>query len=223
MICNRKPTRRLPKIIAVLVFCSATSRGVAQPSRSPEVGHPYIRNFGPKDFGAPESTWATIQDRRGLVYVGNQAGILEYDGVSWRVISTPVQSYVRSFAMDANGRIYVGASGDLGYLAPDEKGKMRFVSLLGQLPPEDRNFNDVWKTICTSDGVYFQAHERLFRWSSGVFTVWKPKVRYVFASYVRDRLYVGDASVGLLRMEYNSLVAVAGFSRFADSRRLILF
>ena len=49
-------------------------------------GRPFIRNYNPKEFGAAFNYWAIAQDRRGVMYFGNWNGVLEYDGVSWRLI-----------------------------------------------------------------------------------------------------------------------------------------
>jgi signal transduction histidine kinase/CheY-like chemotaxis protein len=211
---------------ALIVLVSLAPSAWARQNRAPEVGNPYIRNFGPADFNAPEPTWATIQDQRGIIYVGNQTGALEYDGVSWNVIPTPKKTYVRSFAKDPRtGRIWAGSSGDFGYLGdPEKKGRLRFVSLLDKVPQGDRDFTDIWNTIYTPEGVYFLAHNRLFRYSGDQkpLMVWRPQVRFGFASYIRGRLYLSDATEGLLRLEQDVLAPVPGFRRFSDSRRLIL-
>ena len=118
---------------------------------------PFIRKYMPQEYGAQEQNWAVAQDDRGIIYVGNNVGILEYDGASWRMIRMPNQTVVRSLAKDDHGRIYAGALGEFGYLAPDEHGQMQFVSLLEHVPAENREFADVWRTLVTPEGVYFQS------------------------------------------------------------------
>ena len=51
---------------------------------------------------------------------------------------------------------------------------MKFVSLLAHVPAENRAFADVWRTLLTPEGVYFQSPQYLFRWSNGQLRVWKP-------------------------------------------------
>jgi hypothetical protein len=53
-------------------------------------GIPFIQNYAPKDYHADSQNWAIVQDRRGIMYFGNSDGVLEYDGVSWRLIETQV-------------------------------------------------------------------------------------------------------------------------------------
>jgi hypothetical protein len=56
------------------------------------------------------------------MYVGNTSGILEYDGVTWRLIKLPNGSPAKSFAKSSDNTIYVGAVRDIGYLKPDSVG-----------------------------------------------------------------------------------------------------
>ena len=89
---------------------------------SSEAGLPFLHNYSPEEYGASNQNWAIVQDQRGVMYFGNNMGVLEYDGVSWRRIQTKDQSTIRSLAIDEAGVIYVGGASELGYLAPDALG-----------------------------------------------------------------------------------------------------
>lgn len=130
-----------------------------------ETGRPFITNYSPDLHDANPQNWAIQQDDRGVLYFGNSDGILEYDGHNWRLIKTPKNNVVRSLNKDKNGRIWVGGSGEIGYLAPDSIGNMSFVSLTPEIPEESRIFNDVWITSVVNDEVYFCAFTHNFRWS----------------------------------------------------------
>ena len=66
-------------------------------------GLPYIRNFKPSEYKAKNQNWAIVQAPNGITYFGNNSGLLEYDGVSWRLIEMPNKSLVRSLAIDKDG------------------------------------------------------------------------------------------------------------------------
>jgi len=155
----------------------------------------------------------------------NNLGVLEYDGAAWRLIKTG-SSVVRALDRDAAGRIYVGAFGDMGYLAPDESGELQFVSLRDLVPEEDRAFNDVWTVHATDGGVYFQARERLMRltpnedgWSV---KVWRPEERFMFAFLMGGTYYVVQGGVGLMKMEGDLLEPVPGGELFANDRTQVM-
>lgn len=128
-----------------------------------ETGRPFITNYPPNLHDANPQNWCIEQDDRGVMYFGNSDGILEYDGHNWRLIKTPKNNVVRSMAKDKNGQIWVGGSGEIGYLAPDSIGLMSFISLTSQVPEDKRDFNDVWITSVLDDSVYFCAFTHNFR------------------------------------------------------------
>src|SRR6266446_5427276 len=75
---------------------------VAQPVT--EKGLPFITNYFAKDYQASPQNWSIIEDDKGIMYFGNSYGLLEYDGVKWRLISSG-NSIVRSLSKDKRGRI----------------------------------------------------------------------------------------------------------------------
>jgi hypothetical protein len=87
---------------------------------SQETGNPFILNLNADSYNAHAQNFAVEQDSRGVLYFGNFAGILEYDGESWRIIPTENITKVSSLSDGPDGRIYVGARGEIGYLSPDD-------------------------------------------------------------------------------------------------------
>jgi signal transduction histidine kinase/class 3 adenylate cyclase/CheY-like chemotaxis protein len=183
-----------------------------------EAGTPLVRNYSPKEYGASAQNWAIVQDERGVMYFGNGSGVLEYDGVSWRLITLPNKASVLSLAIDGDGRIYVGGYTDFGYLAPDSIGNMQFVSLLDRAQPEDREFNEVWETWATTQGVFFRTDQRLFRWSNNQIRAWKSNTSFHAAFAVQDVLYIQQWEVGLMQMTGDSLQLVRGGEKFSGER-----
>ena len=123
--------------------------GQAVPVLHPEEGRPFVRGYRPFEAGGGGQIWSIVQDRRGLLYFAANGGVLEFDGARWRRIDVGSSGSVRLMDLAADGRIYVGATQDLGYLAPDDAGEMRFVSLKDRLPADAPPFNDVWRTFVT--------------------------------------------------------------------------
>ncbi len=191
--------------------------GPAVAGRHPEAGSPIIRYYPPEIYGGGAQNWMTLQDARGVIYVGSTNALLEYDGVTWRRIQTPSQTTIRSLAEDRNGTIWAGAVSDLGYLAPDERGDTQFVSLVDRLPADLGVFTDVWRTFALEDGVYFQTQSALLRWADDTFTVWRPTSRiFNRAQVANGTLYVGQPGVGLMRLRNGSLERVPGADRMGD-------
>ena len=206
-------------LLAILAL-SLSAEGRAKPNER-ETGLPYLRNYSAREYRAQSQNWSVTQDQRGVIYIGNNDGVLVYDGVRWRTVRVSNDSAVRSLDVDSNGVVYVGARGEFGYLAPDESGSPHYVSLLDRVPEADRGFKDVWRTIATQDGVYFGSFDRLFRWNPQTgLNVWKPggRDRYHLTFRANNSIYVQDSRYGLLLLDRDSLHPVPGAERFAKDR-----
>ena len=94
-----------------LAVAAQSARLSAQVSQ--ELGLPLIQNFTPKEYNGQIQNWGVVQDSRGVMYIANGGGVLEYDGVSWRMIELPNELSALALAIDDTGRIYVG--GDTRY------------------------------------------------------------------------------------------------------------
>ncbi|MFO1251762.1 MAG: ATP-binding protein [Inhella sp.] len=200
---------------AVLAAFSATNATPAVTASPPlESGTPLLRSFRPSDYGADGQNWALAQGADGTLYLGNNRGVLHFDGQRWRLTPVTNQSAVRSLAVDAKGRVYVGAVGEIGYLAPSPDGQQRYVSLMDQLPPEGRGFTDVWHTVVTGDGVVFSSPQRLLLWRDGRFSHWAPAKHFGVAQGGAQGLFVVEAGRGLLQLREGRLVALPGCEAF---------
>ncbi|MCB0274956.1 MAG: response regulator [Calditrichaeota bacterium] len=192
-----------------LAFFALNAQAIA--SRHPFLpGIPPLHNYPPEAYNEHSQNWEILRDLRGVLYAGNGHGILEFDGASWRLIKTGPESRVRSLAMDSNGTIYVGGSTTFGYLAPDSLGQMVYISLLDQLPEEERELGEVWKAHCTSHGVYFQTFDRLFRWSDGRMKIWKADPLFFLSYLVEDTLYISQRFTGIFKVAGDSLQLLPG-------------
>ena len=188
---------------------------------SREPGLKYFKNYGPIDYGHQPQNWAVLQDPRGVIYVGNHGGLLEFDGVSWRMISIPNYS-VRSMAIDEEGTIYIGGNNEFGYLAPDSYGALHYVSLLDYIEKDQRNFGNVWRTQTTAEGIYFCAFQFLFRWDSKQMKVWRPTYPFHTSFTCGGIFFINQEKVGLMRMVEDSLKLIPNGEIFAKKKIYVM-
>ncbi len=208
------------------------SPALAFPARSPKpahvarvIGMPEVKSYSFRDYNGGGQIWTIVQDRRGILYFGeSSSALLEFDGAGWRKIFLP-SSVVRSLAVDDSGRVWVGASGNFGYLAADANGTRRYISLLQELPARDRGFTDVWQTLVTPQGTFFRSYERLFRWDGKRMQVWSPqaaKSRFQALSYVHGRVYTAQDGIGLQEIVGDELRDAPGGESYRSSAKLFL-
>lgn len=191
--------KRFTPPIVILVCLMVQANAAGYRSR-PESGLPFIHNYSAVEYGESPQNWAAVQDHRGVMYFGNTRGVLEFDGTSWRLVSLPNRSAVRSLAVDQNSRIYVGAQNEIGYLAAGPAGRLVYRSLMPQVTERERNFNDVWKTLIASRGVFFLSRTKILRWTDGEMKVVPFQLFPYFGFVIRDELFLISADQGICVM-----------------------
>lgn len=192
------------KAIIILLFISQVMNLHAQnqklstrtPDISPgEIGIPFIHNYIADDYNAHAQNWAILQDKRGVMIFGNGNGVLEFDGIYWKLTPLSNNSIVRSLAMDEKGVIYVGGVNEFGYLAYDNKGKSVYVSLSERLSEDEKAFSNVWGTQATTHGIYFLTNKKTFRYHDGKIDV-IPFQRYRNMYAIKDGLILRNRDEG---------------------------
>mgnify|MGYP001029512438 CR=1 FL=1 len=116
--------------------------------------HPLWRTYADEEYGPYGSVWGMAQDPlTGILYGATNAGVLEYDGQRWNLISTPAPA--RAVWISPNHRIWVGCKGDFGELKTDSLGRLVYKSYLGFLPVSLQKIGDVNAVFGTGSDVYF--------------------------------------------------------------------
>ena len=173
---------------------------------SREIGNPLAELHPAKEYNAHGQNFAIVQDRRGLMYFGNFAGVLEYDGTSWRTITTKNYAKVSSLYLDETGRIFVGANGEFGYLKPDAKGTLHFASLSERVTTP---FGEIMSIVGTPKGLYFIGKKDIYLWNKKIVREWHTEDLILSAYYVQGEIYLYQRKRGLGRFDGNKILPVA--------------
>lgn len=120
-------------------------------------GWPTVRTWSESETGGSAYSRGITITPAGLIYVANNSGLLEYDGVSWRRIAGLTNRSVYAIASDRVGRVWYAAAGDFGFLAPGPDGQLASHPLEGQLPPAYREIGSVRVLVVQGDEVWFLA------------------------------------------------------------------
>ena len=198
-----------------ILFLATAAIGYSQ-----DIGVPVIKNFAPEEYNAEPQNWQISQGKNGFMYIANNSGLLEYDGVSWRLIDVPKRT-TRSVDISKDGRIYIGTAGDLGYIDYNANGKQQFISLLEKIPKQFRDFVEVWKTAATSDGVYFKANKYVFLWDGEKITTWSAPKYFAFSFAIDDAFYVKEDSLGLICFRNKQLIKLPSAEFFKEKERTL--
>lgn len=180
-------------------------------------GLPITQNFTPKKYGAGIQNWDVVQGSQGLMYFGNNLGLLEYDGINWNLNPVKNATKVRSVLMGNDGKIYVGCQGDFGYFIRNDQGGLTYTSLADSLVSEDRNFDETWNVYKSEKIVYFCTFDNIYIYDeeNGIKVV-KPNNSLERSFFINGKLYIQEWNVGLTVLENDRLVKIKGSEFFDD-------
>jgi serine phosphatase RsbU (regulator of sigma subunit) len=128
--------------------------------------------FSVKDFNSSSLIWSGTQHENGNVYFGNDTGILEFNGVSWKNInadSTDVGSKifnavhktkVSKLYTAKNKLTYVGRMDNFGYLTYSKKGEIVYKPLF--CAKEFNELGQVWNIFENGNTIYFIGENKVF-------------------------------------------------------------
>lgn len=201
-------------LFTILVTFVCGNHSMAQSGSS---GLPFIRNFTPVEYRAGIQNWYIAQDKRGMVYIANNYGLLEYDGSEWETYRVRNGSKMRSLALDTDGKIYVGCQGDFGYFFPNEQGRLTYTSLADSLDKSYRNFDETWSVFIDQEKVYFCTFTRIYIYEKGAFTIVDAPNPLELSFYVNRQLFVLVKNLGLTNLRNHALHLIPNGEFFANS------
>jgi DNA-binding response OmpR family regulator/signal transduction histidine kinase len=178
-------------------------------------GYKYVRNYSKTNYDHHPQNWCIIQDADGIIFVGNRGGVLEYDGVLWRLIWIP-KLLARVLTIDTLGTIYVGGYNELGFLSADYMGNLQYKSLFNRLENKYRNFGSIIQAFSARDGVYFRSSKYLFRWDYKKFQTWTSSNSFLAAYSINGKIYIQQKKSGLQVLENDIFHDIPGVSSFAE-------
>jgi len=154
-------------VAAALAALALHAAGAAQSNAvDHEAGMPIIETILPSRYNTPATpvgpqVFALAALGDGSIVAANNAGLLRLAGTGARTWN-PTHGNVLSLATAADGTVYVGGIGEIGYFR--EFGG-EFVSLASWAPRLGVHFGDFWISVAAADGsAYFADATRVFRW-----------------------------------------------------------
>lgn len=123
---------------------------------------PHVVNIPRNKYGAENKNWTVVQDEKGVIYFGNDGGLLEFDGVSWKLYSALGNQVVRSLYVVSNNLIFSGGYEEFGKWERSVSGELIYTSLSSEFEKSAFKNGDFWKIIEVDGLIYFQSFNSLF-------------------------------------------------------------
>ena len=167
-----------PKNVAQLLRSSLLAfllfSGTALPGQTSNHGPnsiaklPVMYHFNTENYNGGIQNWDLCQDRRGILYVANNLGLLEFDGAHWNTHFIANATRMLSVYIDEENKIYVGGQNQLGFFKANESGVLTYHSLASLI--KDGNLDNVWKILGFEGKVFFNTDKYIYIYDDGKVT-----------------------------------------------------
>jgi serine phosphatase RsbU (regulator of sigma subunit)/ligand-binding sensor domain-containing protein len=197
-------------IFVLLFFCN---------SKFSSASSGFIQSYFPQQYQAHNNNTDICQDSLGNIYLANRLGVLKYNGINFTLIFTKNQSPVNSLCY-YKGKIYVGATGEAGYIETNRLGKTTYTNLSGEFPKRKQYFKEFWSTIEINGSIYFCSHDIIFVLRGNRLSFIEPEEGKKFHKFfkINKQLFVRENNTGLKKLVGNELMFVKNSEFFADKK-----
>lgn len=198
-----------------LVYNFLLILAMSQTATGQRYGLPGTRNFSRSEYNGGTQNWSMGQAENGMMYFANNDGLLEFDGAHWKIYRD-LKLILRSLCIDGD-RIYVGAYNRFGYYGRDEKGALKYHSLLPLLKGRMNDFDEIWRIHKTANGIVFQSFKAIFIYNGDQIEIVKPRSKFHFSYYVNGVLWVYDERDGLMQLREGKVRQIPGGGFFSGT------
>jgi len=162
------------------------------------MGIPQIVNYNNEDYKGGIQNWDVKQDQGGILYFGNNEGLLAFNGRYWNLYRLPNFTAVRSIGIDTKNRIYVGGQDEFGYFYPNAQGILKYTSLLHLLPENLRKLADIWDISVFQDEVFFRSNNAILHYKNDAVKFYKPSTSWLCLALADHKIFAQDKKIGLM-------------------------
>jgi len=185
----------------------------------------FSRNYVPKDYGAGANNFGVVQDKKGIIYVANDNGILIYNGLHWLLCSRNDEVTITSIFSSKSGDIYFGSKdGDFGMVQQAQNGKFIYYSLANNLKEAEKPQESIKHIVSLNDAVYFLSADKLIEYKNGLFKAFNPTNAFHIRAFVcGNHLFVCDIDNSFLVLENGVLNPVSNTEELSSKKPFFNF
>jgi len=163
-----------------------------------------VKQYTKADFNADPQFWVTCEDKNGILYFGNNDGIIIFDGEHWQKLTLPNNSSVRSLKVGKNNTVYAGGYNEAGTITKDAKGSYIYTSRIKELQLEGRNIENIWDIRTFGTKTLYRAFNEIIIVSGKTATRIPSASTFIFSGMVGSEYYLQETKRGLLRFNPNT-------------------
>ncbi|MCB0460284.1 MAG: response regulator, partial [Flavobacteriaceae bacterium] len=177
---------------------------------------PPVVNFNVEDYKGGNQNWG-VDTSGQIIFVANNEGLLEFDGVNWYLNRLPNRTIVRSVKVVDN-KIYTGSYEEFGFWERTKDGSLEYTSLSKELDQEDIASQSIWDIYEFNNKIVFKSFGILYVYDFKDVKVVKPYGILLAANVIDNRFFVHGKDKGLLELVNDELVLVPGTEKLGDEK-----
>lgn len=166
---------------------------------------PFFQNYALTEYGAGNKNWGISLAENGKLYVANDKGLGEFDGLKWNFYQLPNKTIIRS-VLAYKDLVYTGSYEEFGYWKKNSKGKLVYTSLSDFKEREESLAEEFWQIFEYNDAILFRSFSNLYSYKDGKVIGIQPVSTILSCSIVDNEVYVATVRDGVFVLKNNSLV-----------------
>jgi len=182
----------------------------------------YFKNYTLSDYKASNQNWDISKSNDGKLFVANNDGLLEFDGLNWNLWEMPNKAIIRSLLIYQN-RIYVGSYEEFGYFLKNPKGVYEYHSLIKLLDKfkihEDEEF---WQIILFKGAIVFRSFLSIHILEDDKISSYNLPSIAMSCNVVEGKLYVSTLDKGIFILENKNLIPFFNHSLLQNTKIISL-
>ncbi|MBK6265991.1 hypothetical protein JKA74_13190 [Marivirga sp. S37H4] len=126
-----------------------------------------IRNFDGSLYRASSYNYKSVEDEDGILYFGNENGLLEFDGADWILHQTHNFTPVTNLII-VEDKIYTVGNDEIGFFQRDKLGAMQYHSLREKIDAE-KDIKEIYFIHELNGKIYFTSYKQVLAWDGELF------------------------------------------------------
>lgn len=166
---------------------------------------PFFQNYALTEFNAGNQNWGISLTNNGKLYVANNKGLLEFDGLKWNLYQLPNKTIIRS-VFAKNDIIYTGSYEEFGYWKRNLKGELVYTTLINTQKQKTSLDEEFWQILQINDAIIFRSFSNLYIYQNKTITKIKSKSTIISSNIVNNKVYVSTLKGGIYMLENKKLI-----------------
>ncbi len=153
---------------------------------------PPVYNYTTSHYEGRNQNWAIAQGGNGVIYFGNEKGLLSFDGINWQLHPLPNGLSVKSIFIDTTHvaeRIYVGSFEEFGVFERDSTNQLVYHSLKKLVNDYSFHNDEIWTIYPFDNHIIFQSFSAIFKYDGTDMITLNPDPRVLYFFSIGNKMY----------------------------------